>query len=71
MADQELTKFDETEIQVFWSSEDQEFVAVHPRFPSLSFLDPERNQAEQGMRLLLLEVIADLENERSAKTSGE
>lgn len=50
-------------IKVFWSERDQEFVAVHPQFPSLSHLDPDRRKAKRGLQKLLRVVRADLRDE--------
>ena len=47
--------------QVSWSEEDQEFVATVVEFPSLSWLDPDRQQAEQGLFALVSEVVEDME----------
>ena len=69
MSDAVSIEIDETEIQVFWSEQDREFVAIHPQFALLSYLDPDRKQAEKGMRLLLQEIIEDIENESREKTS--
>ncbi len=53
----------ESAIRVFWSEEDLEFVAVHPKFASLSYLDADRRKAKRGMRKLLKDVVADLRAE--------
>jgi hypothetical protein len=50
-------------ITVFWSDEDHEFVAIHPNFPSLSYLDPDRRKAKRGMRKLIKFVKLDLRTE--------
>lgn len=55
-------------IRVFWSDEDQEFVAIHPNFPSMSYLDPDRRKAKRGMRKMLNFVKSDL---RAEETSDE
>lgn len=56
-------------IRVFWSEEDLEFVAVHPRFASLSYLDIDRCKAKRGMRKLLKDVVTDLRAE--ARKAGQ
>ena len=47
--------------QVAWSEEDQEFVASVAEFPSLSWLDANRQQAELGLIDLVAEVVEDME----------
>lgn len=47
--------------QVSWSEEDQEYVATVAEFPSLSWLDADRRQAEEGLVGLVSEVIEDME----------
>ena len=47
--------------QVSWSEEDQEFVATVAEFPSLSWLDADRQQAERGLLELVAEVAEDME----------
>ena len=46
---------------VAWSEEDQEFVASVAEFPSLSWLDANRQQAELGLIELVAEVVEDME----------
>ena len=48
--------------QVAWSEEDQEFVASVAEFPSLSWLDANRQQAELGLIELVAEVVEDMES---------
>lgn len=50
---------------VFWSDDDEEYVALCAEFPSLSFLAPKRDDAVKGITDLVAEVIADM------KTNGE
>ena len=47
--------------QVSWSEEDQEYVATVAEFPSLSWLDADRQQAEQSLLDLVAEVVEDIE----------
>ena len=47
--------------QVTWSEEDQEYVATVAEFPSLSWLDADRDQAERGLLDLVAEVVEDME----------
>lgn len=47
--------------QVAWSEEDQEFVATVAEFPSLSWLDPNRQEAEAGLLELVAEVVEDMQ----------
>lgn len=51
--------------QVSWSEEDQEYVATVAEFPSLSWLAPDRHEAESGLLDLVTEVVEDM------KQSGE
>lgn len=46
--------------QVAWSEEDQEYVATVAEFPSLSWLDADRQQAESGLLDLVGEVVQDM-----------
>lgn len=48
--------------QVLWSEEDQEYVATVAEFPSLSWLDADRQQAEQSLLDLVAEVVEDIED---------
>ncbi|WP_055179131.1 type II toxin-antitoxin system HicB family antitoxin [Corynebacterium lowii] len=47
--------------QVSWSEQDGEFVAVVAEFPSLSWLDSDRQEAEAGLLRLVREVVDDME----------
>lgn len=47
--------------QVSWSEEDREYVATVLEFPSLSWLAPHRQEAENGLVDLLAEVLDDME----------
>ncbi|MGC5659884.1 type II toxin-antitoxin system HicB family antitoxin [Micromonospora rifamycinica] len=49
--------------RVTWSAQDNEFVATCAEFPSLSWLAPSQIEALQGLRDLLCEVVADLEQQ--------
>ncbi|QGU07170.1 HicB family protein [Corynebacterium occultum] len=46
--------------QVSWSEEDQEYVATVLEFPSLSWLAPNRQEAENGLVDLVAEVLDDM-----------
>lgn len=48
--------------QVLWSEEDQEYVATVAEFPLLSWLDADRQQAEQSLLDLVAEVVEDIED---------
>lgn len=48
--------------QVSWSENDQEYVATVAEFPSLSWLDKDRQQAEAGLFNLVDEVVSDMES---------
>lgn len=47
--------------RVMWSAEDEEFVATAVEFPSLSWLDSTPEAALSGLRGLLGEVIAEMQ----------
>ena len=51
--------------RVSWSDEDQEFVATCAEFPSLSHLAAGQIEAIQGLRALVIDVVADM------RSSGE
>lgn len=40
-------------IDVRWSEEDQEYVATHPSYPSLSWLDADPDEARRGLKRLM------------------
>jgi hypothetical protein len=46
--------------EVVWSEEDAEWVGVCPRFPSLSWLDPDKGKALAGIERLVQAVTADM-----------
>ena len=43
-----------------WSDEDGEWVGLCDGFPLLSWLEPDREAAETGIRALVTEVVGDL-----------
>lgn len=44
----------EGRFEVFWSQEDEEWVARHTAYPSLSWLDPDRpDRALQALRIAI------------------
>jgi predicted RNase H-like HicB family nuclease len=47
--------------KVSWSEEDQEYVGVCIEFPSLSWLAETPEEALDGIRQVVAEVVADLE----------
>jgi len=47
--------------RVTWSEEDAEYVGLCVEFPSLSWLAAEPEEALQGIRQVVAEVVADLE----------
>ena len=47
--------------QVFWSEEDNEFVATVAEFSSLSWLASDRRCAEQEPLMLVAEVVEDMQ----------
>ncbi len=48
--------------RVMWSGEDQEFVGLCSEFPLLSWLSPTREEALSGIRVLVSDVVADMES---------
>lgn len=46
--------------QVGWSQEDEQFIATVREFPSLSWMEDSRVDAEKGILSLVEEVLADL-----------
>ena len=47
--------------QTFWSEEDGEYVSTVAEFPSLSWLDEDAQRSSDGLRALVAEVIADMQ----------
>lgn len=48
--------------RVTWSGEDEEYVALCAEFPSLSWLADTPEEALQGIRQVVADVVADLES---------
>jgi predicted HicB family RNase H-like nuclease len=48
--------------RVSWSDEDQEFVATCAEFPSLSHLAAGQIEAIEGLRALIIDVVADMQS---------
>lgn len=48
--------------RVTWSAEDKEYVGLCSEFPSLSWLANNHDQALQGIRELVAEVVADMQH---------
>ena len=46
--------------QVIWSDEDGEYVGLCAEFPSLSWLDPDRDAALSGIRALVDDCVDDM-----------
>ncbi len=46
--------------RVLWSEEDDEYVGLCAEFPSLSWLAPAPEEALQGIRMVVADVVADL-----------
>lgn len=55
-----MLKNDHYTYRVIWSEEDQEYVGLCTEFPSLSWLDETQEEALQGIRQLVSEVIEDM-----------
>ena len=58
---QPVLQSDRYTYRVTWSEEDGEHVGLCAEFPSLSWLAPTPEEALQGVRRLVAEVVADLE----------
>ncbi len=53
--------------RVTWAEEDEEYVGLCAEFPSLSWLAPAPEEALSGIRQLVADIVADLqENEEPA-----
>ena len=55
-----MVNYDRHTYKVTWSSEDEEFVGLCAEFPSLSFLEKNRNTALEGLTDLVKDVVADM-----------
>ncbi len=55
-----LKKADKYTYRVTWSEEDSEFVGLCAEFPSLSWLASSQTAALQGIRKVVVEVLADM-----------
>jgi predicted RNase H-like HicB family nuclease len=58
---QPVLQSDRYTYRVTWSEEDGEHVGLCAEFPSLSWLGPTPEEALQGVRRLVAEVVADLQ----------
>ena len=56
-----MLKNDRYTYRVTWSEEDKEYVGLCVEYPSLSWLAPAPQEALEGIRQVVAEVIADLE----------
>ena len=52
--------------RIMWSDEDQEFVGLCAEFPSLSWLSKTQDDAFQGIRKLVSDVVKDLKKNHEA-----
>lgn len=50
--------------RVTWSEEDEEYVGLCAEFPSLSWLAPAPEETLSGIRQLVAEVVADLQENK-------
>ena len=55
-------KNDKYTYRVTWSEEDAEYVGLCAEFPSLSWLDKTQEEALQGIRKLVAEVVSDMKS---------
>ena len=56
-----ILKNDRYAYRVIWSKEDEEYVALCAEFPSLSWLAETPEEALQGIRAMVADVVVDLE----------
>ena len=56
-----VMEIDKYTYRVMWSEEDDEFVGLCAEFPSLSWLDETQENALKGVRSLVAECVADME----------
>ncbi|WP_419553991.1 antitoxin HicB [Candidatus Poriferisodalis sp.] len=54
-----------------WSEEDQEWVGLCDAFPLMSWLEPERDAAEAGIRAVVAEAVGLLKAEGSVPPPAE
>jgi predicted HicB family RNase H-like nuclease len=57
-----IPEHDRYTYRVTWSGEDEEYVALCAEFPSLSWLADTPEEALQGIRQVVADVVADLES---------
>lgn len=50
---------EDLQYNVVWSVEDNEFVATTPSFPSLSWLDQDKEKAVAGLKAVVAEILND------------
>ena len=56
-----MLKNDRYTYRVTWSEEDEEYVGLCVEYPSLSWLAPTPQEALEGIRQVVAEVVADME----------
>ena len=56
-----MLKNDHYTYRVTWSEEDGEYLGLCAEFPSLSWLASEQEEAFQGIRQVVADVVADLQ----------
>jgi len=54
---------DKYSYRIVWSAEDEEFAGLCAEFPSLSWLAPSQDEAFQGIRKLVADVIKDMQEQ--------
>ncbi|MEA5621007.1 toxin-antitoxin system HicB family antitoxin [Cronbergia sp. UHCC 0137] len=57
-----MVNYEHYTYKITWSSEDQEFVGLCAEFPSLSYLDENRNATLEGITNLVKDIVTDMEN---------
>ena len=55
-----MVNYEHYTYRVTWSAEDQEYVGLCTEFPSLSYLDEDRNAALDGIVDVVRQVVADM-----------
>ena len=57
-----MSEKNERTFRVIWSEEDGEFVGLCDAYPSLSWLAPTREEALQGIQMLVKSIVAELKS---------
>lgn len=68
-----MVNYEHYSYKVTWSAEDQEYVGLCAEFPSMSYLDENREMALKGITDLIEDVVLDMEanNEQAPEPIAE